>query len=125
MTGEVRVLIVDDSDVFLKACKNVIEATDGFRLAGTAHSGEDAVEQATALVPDLVLMDVRMPGIGGVEAANRIHAALPQATLVMLTADSVEPAGESIFAVVHKRSLTPAALEQLWRRRVSEPGNEP
>jgi CheY-like chemotaxis protein len=65
-------------------------------------------------------MDVRMPGIGGVEAASRIHALLPQTTLVMLTADSVEPEGDSIFAVLHKRTLSPAALEELWRRRERE-----
>jgi two-component system, NarL family, invasion response regulator UvrY len=120
MTDEVRVLVVDDSAVFLKACRNVIEATERFRLAGTAASGEEAVEQAIELEPDLVLMDVRMPGIGGVEAAARIHALLPETTLVMLTADSVEPESEAVFSVVHKRSLSPAALEELWRRRERE-----
>ena len=120
MSGEVRVLVVDDSAVFLKACSHVIAETERFRLAGTAATGEEAVERAVELEPDLVLMDVRMPGMGGVEAAARIHALLPETTLVMLTADSVEPSSAAVYSVVHKRSLSPAALEELWRRREQE-----
>jgi DNA-binding NarL/FixJ family response regulator len=125
MTGRVRVLIVDDSQVFLDACRNVVVATAGFELAGTAGSGEDAVTRALELRPDLVLMDVRMPGIGGVEAARRILELLPETELVMLTADSglgVESLGDAVLAVVGKRSLAPAKLAEVWERRTRPAG---
>jgi DNA-binding NarL/FixJ family response regulator len=69
----VRVLIVDDQVVFRDAAHAVIDATAGFASIGDASSGEDGVEQAERLRPDLVLMDVRMPGIGGVEAARELR----------------------------------------------------
>lgn len=124
MTTEVQVLIVDDSAVFLDACRNVVDATAGFELAGTAASGEEAVERALELRPDLVLMDVRMPGIGGIEAARRIRELLPETTLLMLTADSgstVEPLRRSGLAVVSKRLLAPAMLTDVWHRHEPSP----
>jgi len=111
----VRVLIADDSDVFRAALHDLVEATPGFVLVGEVDSGEAAVAAAADAQPDLVLMDVRMPGIGGVRAAERIAAALPQTAVVMITADSggaiVDPAR---FVVAHKRSLGPASLTELW-----------
>jgi DNA-binding NarL/FixJ family response regulator len=119
MTAGIRVLVVDDSDVFRNACCSVVAATAGFELAGTAGSGEEAVRKAVELEPDLVLMDVRMPGIGGVEAARQIQELLPDTTLVMLTADSgsaVAPIAHADLAVVSKRLLAPAMLTDAWRR---------
>jgi two-component system, NarL family, invasion response regulator UvrY len=68
----VGVLAVDDDPRFLEVAREVICATPGFETVGVAATGEAAVSLAWMLRPQLVLMDVRMPGIGGIEAARRI-----------------------------------------------------
>ena len=86
---DVRVLIVDDQTPFREASKMVVEMTDGFEVVGEAENGEQAVEMAAALRPDLVLMDVQMPGIDGLEATRRIMASDDQThVLVMSTHES-------------------------------------
>ena len=69
-----RVLAVDDQPPFLAILRAVVGATGHLELAGEAQSGEEAVVAAHELRPDMVLMDVRMPGIGGLKAAERIKA---------------------------------------------------
>jgi DNA-binding NarL/FixJ family response regulator len=70
----VRVLIVDDQAPFRLAAEQVVAATDGFEVVGAVATGEAAVDAARELRPDLVLMDVRLPGIDGPEATQRILA---------------------------------------------------
>jgi DNA-binding NarL/FixJ family response regulator len=84
VTGEaVRVLIVDDQAPFRRAARAVVTATPGFDVVGEAESGEDAVAAVDELAPGLVLMDINLPGINGIEATRRITTAHP-ATVVML-----------------------------------------
>ena len=71
----VRVLIADDQPSFRHAARSVVELTPGFVVAGEAESGEAAVDAAREERPDLVLMDVHLPGIDGLEASRRILAA--------------------------------------------------
>jgi DNA-binding NarL/FixJ family response regulator len=115
----VRVLVVDDQRPFRVAASAVLRTTPGFELVGEAASGEEAVEQVGALAPDLVLMDVSMPGIGGVEATRRITA-LPAAPVVFfcstyaasdLPADAVE-AGAAAY--LSKADLAAELLARLW-----------
>lgn len=96
----------------------MVEVTAGFELVGTATSGEAAVELAVSTRPDLVLLDLRMPGIGGREAGERIRAANPETSIVLMTADSGRSLGADPsspgYALIDKRTITPAALAVVW-----------
>src|SRR4030095_8331689 len=74
-TMTVRVLIVDDQEPFRLAGRLVVDAADGFDVVGEAETGEASVEMARELAPDLVLMDVNLPGINGLEDTRRILSA--------------------------------------------------
>jgi DNA-binding NarL/FixJ family response regulator len=116
---DVRVLIVDDQPPFRQASRMVVEVTDGFELAGEADNGEKGVELAAALRPDLVLMDVQMPGIDGLEATRRIRQLDdPPHVVVMSTHESGDyretalTAGADAF--IAKSEFSMDALEKLW-----------
>ena len=89
-----RVLIVDDHRLFRDGLAALIARWDDFELVGSAAGGAEGVEMALRLAPDLVLMDVRMPGMDGVEATARIHEGRPATRIVMLTTSSL---GEDVF----------------------------
>ncbi len=117
----VGVLIVDDQAPFLVAARQLIASTPGFEFVGEAASGEAAVRLAAALRPDLVLMDVRMPGLGGLAAARCITAARSAAAVVLVTTDPQDvPAaaaeGCGALALVAKQHLRPSYLTALWQR---------
>jgi CheY-like chemotaxis protein len=112
----VRVLVVDDQLVFHDAAHAVIDATAGFEWIGAATCGEEGVELAERLRPNLVLMDVRMPGIGGVEAARQIASRGLRAIVVLLTAGPPPSDGGPGCAVevVPKETICGALLRRLW-----------
>ncbi len=118
----VSVLVVDDQAPFRLAARAVIKRTDGFELAGEAESGEAAVEMAAELHPDLVLMDINMPGINGIEATSRIVAEAPDAVVFLCStyerSDLPEEAVESgARAYINKEELGPVVLRDLWELR--------
>ncbi len=90
----VSVVVVDDHRLFREGLAALIDRWPDFELVGQAASGEDGVELVRRLGPDLVLMDVRMAGIGGVEATRLVHEARPSTRVVMLTMSSL---GEDVF----------------------------
>ena len=82
MSG-VRVLVVDDHESFRQVAAAVVEATTGFVVVGSVGSGEESLVAAEATEPDLVLMDVNLPGIDGIEATRKLLA-LPRPPVVIL-----------------------------------------
>ena len=115
-------LIVDDQQPFLAALRAVVARLSEFTLVGEATSGEQAVELAAATSPDLVLMDINMGGIDGLEATSQIVKARPE-TLVVLVSTYTEaelPPGAAscgAAAYVHKEHLGAPLIEQLWAER--------
>lgn len=123
MTG-VGVLLVDDQTPFRLAAKAVISRLEGFTVVGEAANGEEAVSLAQELHPSLVLMDVNMPGINGIEATRRIVAADPAVTVILcstyelgdLPADATTSGARGY---VKKERLEGETVRRIWRDRES------
>jgi DNA-binding NarL/FixJ family response regulator len=116
----VRVLVADDHEPFLEAARAVVAATPGFELVGEARSGEEAVELAGSLAADLVLLDINMPGLGGIGAARQIAATRPETLAVLVStygAEELPAAARGCGArYLHKRHFGPSALAALTGR---------
>ena len=116
----VRVLIVDDQEPFRMAARMVVEATDGFEVVGEAETGESSVEMARELTPDLVLMDVNLPGINGLDATRQILADQSDSVVVLLlsTYEEEEYAPRAAecgaAAYIPKAVFGPDRLESAW-----------
>lgn len=85
-----RVLLADDQVLYREAMHGLIDRWPEFAVVGEAADGVEAIEVARELKPDLILMDVRMPKMDGIAAAQQIHEMLPSSTIVMLTVESEE-----------------------------------
>ena len=116
----VRVWVVDDQASFRLATAATLSAMDDFVMAGECETGESAIE----LIPDggvgIVLMDIHMPGMGGIEATPRIRAAHPDLMVLLMSTYDVEdlPAGATdcgAAAYLHREHLSPDLLTRLWR----------
>ena len=115
----VKVLAVDDQEIFRRAAHSLIAATPGFEQIGEAASGTEALELAETLRPDLVLVDVRMPDMDGVETARRLAEAVPGATVILISLEEVPELPSAINSVgaaahVRKQELSPGKLTELW-----------
>jgi two-component system, NarL family, invasion response regulator UvrY len=113
-------MTVDDQAVFRAVAREVIEATPGFEPAGEAASGEEALRLVGGVHPQLVLLDVRMPGMDGVETARRLRAAHPDLVIVLISLEDPstvpETSAESgAVTFVRKQDFGPGLLRRLWR----------
>ena len=117
-----KVLIVDDQAPFRAVARTVVELTDGFEVAGEVETGEASVVAARELRPDVVLMDVNLPGINGLEATRQIlsgaDGARPVVVLVLSTYEAAEygpqasEAGAAAF--IPKSEFSPERLLEAW-----------
>jgi DNA-binding NarL/FixJ family response regulator len=119
-----RVLIVDDQEPFRLAARMVVEATDAFEVVGEAETGEDGVRLAHELNPDLVLMDVNLPGINGLEATRQILSTTARVVILLLStyeADEYAPRAAECGAAAYipKSEFSPDRLEEAWSAATS------
>lgn len=115
--AEIRVLIVDDQEPFRRAMAAVVEETDGFVVVGCVASGEESLLAATELRPELVLMDVHLPGIDGIEASRRLTAAPGGPVVVLLSTydqDQFDLTGSGAACYVAKATFGPDRLSAAW-----------
>jgi two-component system, NarL family, invasion response regulator UvrY len=119
LNGDVPVLIVDDQAPFRSVARTVVALASGFTVVAEAESGEEAIELAGEHHPKLVLMDINLPGINGIEATSHILAADASTTVILLstyTQDDLPADARTCGAAayVHKEDMSPALLRRIW-----------
>jgi pilus assembly protein CpaE len=122
MANPLSVIIVDDQAPFRLAAKAVLRRMEGFELVGQAENGVQAIALAHELQPDLVLMDINMPEMGGIEATRMIMAERPETVVILCSTYGVsdlppEAATSGARAYVHKEQLEAKTLRRLWDER--------
>lgn len=132
ITTKIRILIVDDLEHVRQGLRTILELTDDLEVVGEASDGLEAIRQAEQLEPDVVLMDLEMPQLDGLEATQRIKAHHPEIGVVMITihdsASNRERAARvGVDAFVEKGIAFEVLLKtirQVWRRH-SQEGEKP
>jgi two-component system, NarL family, invasion response regulator UvrY len=119
MAERVSVMIVDDQSPFREAARAVLTRVEGFELIAEVDSGEAAVAASAELAPDLVLMDINMGELDGIEATRLITGARPATKVILVstyTVDEVPPTARTSGAVAYlnKDELSPRVVRRLW-----------
>jgi pilus assembly protein CpaE len=122
MDSPLSVIVVDDQAPFRLAARAVVRRTEGFELVGEAANGLEAISLADSLNPDLVLMDINMPEMGGLEATRRIVAEHPDMVVFLCSTYDVndlpaEAKTSGARAYMNKEQFGPATLRRLWQER--------
>ena len=109
-----NILLVDDSELIRLATRHFLESQPGFKVCGEAVDGIDALEKASHLNPDLIILDIALPSMNGLQSARELRARMQRVPIILFTwyADAVQPedaAAAGISAVISKSN--PAALQ--------------
>jgi two-component system, NarL family, invasion response regulator UvrY len=123
-TEPVAVLIVDDQAPFRAVARTVVAMTPGFEVAAEADSGEDAVSEARNITPGLVLMDINLPAMNGIDATRQILAEAPGTVVILLSTYSsgdlpADAASCGAAAYVHKEDFSPDEVLRIWDTRIA------
>jgi two-component system, NarL family, invasion response regulator UvrY len=126
----VSVMIVDDHEPFREVARTVVSVTDGFVLAAEACSGEEAIGTALTRSLDLVLMDIHLPGIDGVEATRHIVAAHPATVVVLLSTYSrldlpADARTCGAAGYISKEDIAPGVITRIWTESGAALGERP
>ncbi|HUJ39131.1 MAG TPA: response regulator [Candidatus Acidoferrales bacterium] len=119
-SSRIRVLVADDSPTALHSICAFLEMEGGFEIVGTASDGINVLQQAAALHPDLILLDIHMPRMGGLDVTRelrRANAALPIIVFSEIAGTTLwaECIGHGASAFVHKSQMPEQLLREVWR----------
>ena len=122
MDTALSVIVVDDQAPFRLAARAVIRRSEGFELVGEAGNGVEALALAGELHPDVILMDINMPEMGGIEATRKIVTELPDTFVILCSTYDVsdlppDASTSGARAYVHKEQLGAKTLRRLWEQR--------
>jgi two-component system, NarL family, invasion response regulator UvrY len=121
---QIRVMVVDDSAEFRSAMEALIDSSYGFEMVAEASGGEQVLDRYQHAHPDVVVMDIRMPGVGGVEATERLRQVHPESRVVLISAAAEDDVPRRAYdcgaaAVVGKLDVVHAEFLALLRRVVT------
>jgi len=119
MADRIEVMIVDDHPVFRQGLRNVLAAHEDIRIVGEATDGQEAIERAQELLPDVVMMDINLPTLNGLQATRKLKALCPEVNVIMLTAyDDEEQVYHAIRAgasAYYAKDVSPERLVDVIR----------
>ncbi|HKM91519.1 MAG TPA: response regulator [Candidatus Acidoferrales bacterium] len=118
--SSIRVLVADDSPTALNSICAYLEMEGGFEIVGTASDGINVLQQAAALRPDLVLMDIHMPRMSGLDVTRELHRTYPSLPIILFSEIAgtilwAECIGRGASAFVHKAQMPEQLLREIWR----------
>ena len=113
--GAIRILVVDDHPMVLEGLRRVLELEAGIQVVGEARSGEEAIEKAVSLAPDVITMDLKMPGMDGIVATREIRQRIPDVDILVLTLYAEDFVQQAIEAGASGYLLKDSDREQIVR----------
>jgi DNA-binding NarL/FixJ family response regulator len=116
----IRTLLADDHTIVREGLRALLLADSGIEVVGEAVNGREAVDLAMALRPDVVVMDIAMPQLNGLEATSKIHAALPQTKVIILSAHSDDAYIDRVIAIGASGFLIKQTSAQILARAIHE-----
>ena len=128
----IKVLVVDDLDLIRVGVKSLLDSINGIKVIGEAQSGEDAITLARKLSPDIVLMDLQMPGMGGLEATKKLAHYVPDTKVIVLTVCEEEPfptrliqAGAMGYVNSGQRYISPKIAQKIALQNLTQGQKSP